>query len=662
MGATISAASDLPPNYLDQGLRHPRSTYQNPWYDQASHFLPRSLTKLYSDCQYYAVAHPLVSAILYKLATFAVTDILFDTEHPGVLKRFRELLIDDLGLRQFNVEVILDELAFGNAFVSVHYPFRKYLRCRSCEKETAVDQATYRFYGYHFHLTCKKCGAYGPAQAFDRPRTSPKEIRLVRWNPKYIDVIPTGIDGVFRYRLRLSTQKRTDISQGKESVIQTVPQDYIDALRENRPIYFRPGKLFHLKRPGPSLDEPGLGPPLVLPVLKDVHHVQMLRKANEVIAAEHMVPLRILFPAANGGDKSLGAPHMPSSLNLEDWQDAVRTEFALWRRDPNRVPVMPLPVGVQSIGGDGRSLLTHQEIRVWAEWICAAMHVPSEFVFGGVSWSGSSVSMKFVQNTIASVRYDSIRMTNWVVREVASFLGWRPVKARYRRFKAMDDLQQRQADMSLAMQKKLSWKTVLEDLERDPESEFEQILLETRAELEVQRVQQMGAARVGAEAQNIQMAAQARAQAGMPQAPPDGSGVSSPPPTDPGAQEQGAAPSGSPQDPGAQQQGQAMPQQQDLGPAPPQGGTPYGGMQSPIGANRVQAGMNAVDLRLAAASIVQQLRTMTEMDRNSTLNEIQMTNPQLHAMVLQYLYQPAPQAMQPLPEQLPPRRGAEYAS
>ena len=97
------------------------------------------------------------------------------------------------------------------------------------------------------------------------------------------------------------------------------------------------------------------------------------------IAIEHIVPLRVLFPQT-----ATGTSDVYSTINLQDWKTKVEQEILRWRLDNNYIPILPLPIGQQTLGGEGRALMLSQEYRVWAEHIVAGMGVPSEFVFGGL--------------------------------------------------------------------------------------------------------------------------------------------------------------------------------------------------------------------------------------------------------------------------------------
>src|SRR5262249_48943710 len=148
------------------------------------------------------------------------------------------------------------------------------------------------------------------------------------------------------------------ILMGKRHIIEKIPDIFVDALRRSKTLHFTHDNIFHLKRPTIAQKDMGWGMPLILPVLKDTYYLQVLRKAQEAIAQQHIVPLRLPFPQAGS------APSDPySTTDLGMWRRRIEAEIAKWRQDPNYMPILPLPIGNETIGGEGKALMLHQEMR-----------------------------------------------------------------------------------------------------------------------------------------------------------------------------------------------------------------------------------------------------------------------------------------------------------
>ena len=92
-------------------------------------------------------------------------------------------------------------------------------------------------------------------------------------------------------------------------------------MREQKGVIFSKDNFFHMRRPTLATQDRGWGTPLLLPVLKDTFYLQIMKKAQEAILLEHIVPLRVLFPQAGSGSSD---PYCISPDTLVETFDGVR--------------------------------------------------------------------------------------------------------------------------------------------------------------------------------------------------------------------------------------------------------------------------------------------------------------------------------------------------
>lgn len=635
--------------------------YPSPFFDIAHMYLPTSFKALLKWCRYYFLTNPLINSVVYKMAEYPVTDLIFDSDDVALIDKWRKFFDCTLQFKRFLVEAGLDYYCFGSSFISIFYPFRKLLRCPSCKHTVAVERQKYIFSSFKFVGDCQKCGDHVTFDAFDYYIKSPEEIRLIRWNPEYITIQHSDATGDSEYFYAIPPADANDIRMGKKHVVEKVPQIFIDALRENKQLKFGRGNLFHMKRPTIAQKDRGWGLPLIMPVLKDVFYLQILRKAQESISVEHIVPLRILFPSTASASAD---PYQ--SVNLTAWRSRMERELMRWRLDNNYIPIMPLPVGQQTLGGDGRALMLAQEYRVWSEHIVSGMGVPVEFAFGGMSYSGSSVSMRMLENHFIEDRSNHHKLVeNFIMPNVSAYMGWEPIKSHFRKFKMADDLQRSAFNLQLVQANKLSDHTLLEEIDWDAKGEADRIAEEQKRVIENQRQTSIAQAIIQGESQLVMQKYQAKAQKmmaelmGPAQMPMPGQGQPSQgAPAGQGQLPQGA-PAGQEQQPGAAPTGQ----EQQPGAAPP---APMGSMGSPLNADQQGPGplaMQNMDIMNIAEKIAAFLDQLPDADKVARLQLLAKNNAQLHAIVMQLLEQRAgahqPSSKKAQPEQKPARRGAE---
>lgn len=639
--------------------------YPSPFFDIGHTYLPPSMKSLMRWCRYYYLVNPLINAVIHKMSEYPITEIVIEEKNQEVKDKWEKLLGETLRYRAFQIEVGLDYYTYGMCVVTIHFPFTKYLICKSCKNREKAAKQAYQWKNLEYEITCDKCGNTGPAKVLDFFERDVRRIRLMRWNPEniFVDSAFAGADPVYTFELPL--QVKNDLQIGKKTVTDTVPDVFVEAMRRGKFIRFSDDNIFVFKRPIISQKDNGWGMPLIFPVLKDTFYLQILRKAQEAIAQEHIVPLRVLFPQAGSGSSD---PY--SLIPLDNWKARIEGEIAKWKYDQNYIPVLPLPIGHETIGGDGKALGLYQEMDVWSKQIVAGMGVPYEFVFGGMQYSGSNVSMRMLENMFIGYRTDHHLMLNqFIIKRIADFMGWPAVAARMRRFKMADDLQRTAFFFQLNQAMKISDQTLLTEADFDPAVEEERKKAELDKQLDYQRKMQLAQAGIAGEVQVVQARFQAQVQKIMVESMPQGM-----PGQQGDAAAMGAAP-GQPMDPNGQppsgQEGE-MVNGPDAAPGMPDGSTvsmqnaqqaPEGvpqEMQSPLTMGLQGGGMNILYLAKRAAETVSQ---MPEAQKYQALNKMKMSNPQLYMVVLRLLQSeqgsqadPLNPMQSPMPQQKPSRR------
>jgi hypothetical protein len=656
--------------------------YPTPFFDIGHTYLPTTVKQMFQWCRYYFLVHPLVNSVVFKMALYPITDLVYHSDNKDLKRLWKEILEDQLRYRCFQGELGLDFYTYGNGLVSIFFPFKKKLRCKACGFTQQAKDSKYYFRNFEFYWQCPKCNHHAPAEVHDDYIKSAKGIRLLRWNPEDVDIRYNDLTGDYTYYYSIPVQLKNDIIMGKKHVVEEVPQIFIEALKKRKAIVFNKENIYHFRRPTLAGKDRGWGVPLLLPVLKDAFYLQILKKSQEAIALEHIVPLRVLFPQAGSATSD---PY--STINLGEWKDQIADELNRWRFDNNYIPILALPVGTQTIGGDGRALLLGQEIRVWSEHIVTGMGVPQELIFGGLSYSGSNVSLRMLENTFLGYMTDHLHLLKWVIRSIAAYMDWEPMTVKFKPFKMADDLQRKAYNFQLSQAGKISDETLLSDADFDPEREDEKIKDETNRRAEAQKKARLAQAEIEGESQMIMMRYQLKAQQEQMQMQQAGA----PAPGEPGAEAEGVAPGGQAM-PGQEamggqpqpQQGAPLPQQA----MPPQAMPPMAAQargelppamtptQSPLSmqqqmgqpATPEEGGAMNVDLLAQAQYVANYLLQLDENSRLMALMGLRKQSPEFYQTVLGLMQSlmsgggSPGAAAEPLPEQRPPQRGPEAAA
>lgn len=656
--------------------------YPSPFFDIAHTYLPTTVKGMFRWCRYYFLTNPIINATVFKLSEYPITEIEIDHPDKRVADKWKEYFEDHLNYRAFQIECGLDYHTYGNCLTTLSFPFKKYLTCRGCQftAEAKRIRPNWVFTSYEFRMSCPKCGHLGTATAKDQYFKNENGIRPMRWSPEDVEISYSDLTGEYTYFYNIPPGVRNDVVIGKKDTVEQVPEVFMQALRQQKGVVFNKDLFFHLKRPTLADQDRGWGIPLLLPCLKDTFYLQLMKKANEAILLEHIVPLRVLFPQAGSGSAD---PY--STINLVDWRDHVATEIARWRLDPNYIPILPLPVGNQTLGGDGRALLLTQEMQALSESLINGMQVPLEFIKGGLSYGGTNISMRMLENAFIVYLSRHARMAKWVMRSVADYLEWPMANIRFKPFKMADDIQRKAFLFQLNQAGKVSDTTLLADSDLDQTKEDDIMERETSARMAATKKQQLAQSELQGEQQVLIMKMQAKAQQELAQA-----SAAPVAPGEPGGPENGAAPPGGQGGNPAEEAGLSGPMGAMASPLSASQNMGMGndsGAATPGGPGGQQAQMGGSSLLAVASTQAIQISHMDPAQQHLAIKSLRAKSPDLCDLVLQYLATMGPggqqaaqgeasggaaqpglgangQAasqvdMRPMPEKLPPRRAAK---
>ena len=113
---------------------------------------------------------------------------------------------------------------------------------------------------------------------------------------------------------------------------------------------------------------------------------------------ERIVPMDIITPIQMGDASPF------QHMSISNWQRSIKKELERFRRDPNYKCIFPVPTKVSRLGGDGRMLLLGPELDQGNKDVIGGMGVPLEFMIGGMSWTGSSITLRMLENLFFSYR------------------------------------------------------------------------------------------------------------------------------------------------------------------------------------------------------------------------------------------------------------------
>ncbi len=453
-----------------EGLQDP---YPSPFLNLSDLKIPERAVEIFKWCRYFYMFDPLVAGAINSLATFPVTDVYLedidddDEEESEMLKTYKRVLFKKLNIHKLLIEIGIDYWLYGNCFI------------------------------------------FGEME--DNKRTGEKEWKhVIRLDPSkvVIDVNPATQEKKYKWRVPERIQRIVKNQRPKEEY-DKIPEMIKKAVRGKKLVVLNSNNIYHFAKPTDSMGDSVWGTPTIANILKLLMYRNILRQAQEAIAREHIVPFRVYY-----------------FQKIEDYNPNVQwgevaknfaAELKKAAKDPNHKVISPVPVNVLNIGGQGRALLLTPEIEQIQAEILAGMNVPREFIFGGISYSGSSISLKILENHFITYRLLlKDFMQNFLIRGMAKARKeWITpeddnsiVTVKMTELKMQDDVQQKQLVINLNGAGKVTDEYMWKILGIDPDKMRERLEKELMAKIELESKAQLERVKWGVEIQKAQLKAQ----------------------------------------------------------------------------------------------------------------------------------------------------------
>lgn len=596
--------------------------FPDPFLDMASMAVPSTMRNALYWCEYiWSATFGTYRTAMQRIIGYFLTDIEILRTSESERKKWTEYLEDHLAVKLFHWQMLEDRLCYGNAFCSFIVPFKRMLECKRCHLSMTLKALHEGPYGFHFQLPefiakCPKCGYAGPWSVNDVTQDKEHKIHLERWSPHEIEILYDYYSHDCAYLWRIPEHYKQNLRRGDLFALERADMSVIQAVHKNQLYRFEPNALFHMKETTlGGLMVRGWGLPRVINNFRQIWYIQVLRRMNEAIGLDYVIPLRVITPAMRGqaslaGGQGLGLEPL-TLINGGDFRNTVNQALRRRRRDPSTWQVFPFPVEYKILGGDANSLAPRDLHDQAYEMLLNDSGVPVELYKGSLQLQTAPTALRLMESHWYPLNHDMNVFLRWIVEQASDLLSWESVSASWKRTTIADNLQNQLNALQLMMGGKLSGKSGLSAIGFDWSSEQRQIAEESREQAEVQSEIQKEMEQSGFAQQIAQGMGPGQTPAGAPPgaAPAGGQPAAGAPPNAGGA-------SGAPPAPGMDPNGAGpvTAYLQSMGPATP---------------------VSVQDMEATAESLAEQLLSgLPESIKDSELRRLNTANKALHDIVI----------------------------
>jgi hypothetical protein len=600
-----------------QFLSRQAAYFPDPFDDMASAAMPRSMPVALLWAQSIHMLDGTYRQAMDRVCSYFLTEIEIKGPKKGDKKisrdeklKYENFLRKTIKIRGALHASAIDYLCYGNSFTSILVPFRRYLMCKGCSAEFPLGRVyntpafKFQWTNFEFHAKCPNCGYKGAWPHIDRRGGEESELKIKRWSPHEIEILFDPISDSRAYIWKIPEIYRKMVREGKLYHLERAPWEVVQAIKNGNHLMFDPDVVHHLYDPQLSgIETGGWGISKAVTNFRQAWYCQVLRRMNEAIAQDFIIPFRVITPEPkSGADGASSDPVL--GMNLGRFNSQVQAMLRRHRKDPAGWNILPFPIAYQALGGEANQLAPFQLIDQSIDQLLNAAGVPAELYKGTLSLQAALPALRLFESHWSFLVDNLNQFLDWAVDRVAKVLNWEPVDCRLTKVRIADDMNRSMALLQLMMGRQISQSSGLKSLDLDFEDEQER-MLEEEAFVQ-QRTQQLQEELQGQADQGGGGSAAAGAAGGgaPPGAPPGAAGGAGAPPGAAGGAAGGAPPGG-----GA---GAAPPSQQPTDPNKP---------------------VTPQELLSKAQAIAGQIQAMPETQRTSEMINLKKMDPTLHALV-----------------------------
>lgn len=468
--------------------------YPNPFCDIASEYVPRDINTVLEWCEYIFLTFGTYRAAARRVVRYFLTELVLEGESDDEREKYEDFLEDELHLLKTLGDIGDDFMVYGNVYLSVYFPFDRYLICPDCGTAYHVETINYKFEMKTGKFTgkCPKCNKEKIVfKREDRRSPDKGRVRIIRWNPKQIRLRVHPISGKTEYYLEIDQQFVERLRKGEKFYLDDTPWSMIEACMANQkqkgnPLFkFRDDAIYHMRDSTlAGLPIKGWAIPPIMPNFKLAYYIQILRRYDEAIALDFIVPFRILYPTAQRGPQ-MNDPL--STMSMANFVGHMQNMVDRKRKNIADIQVAPFQIGYEMLGGEAQGLAPKEQIAQALDELLNAIGFPAELYKGSLSIQAFPVALRLFEKTWGALIDGLNDFISWLLIRLSRHFVWGEVTGKLRSVTLADDIERKALALQAAAGMDISKATAYRPLGIDYLEEQRRVVEEQEAIMQLQQ-------------------------------------------------------------------------------------------------------------------------------------------------------------------------------
>ena len=448
---------------------------------------------LVRNCEYLFMSMGTYRSAARRVVRYFLTELVLESDDEKEKDKYEKFLNDELHLLQRLADIGDDLMVYGNVFISVYFPFDRWLICPECHTAYHCETIDYQFHAKDgtFQGVCPKCDSQVVYKREDRRSPETKKVKIMRWNPKMIKMRVHPISGHIEYYLEMEQNFVEKLRSGDKFFLNQTPWSMVEASvlqrQKGEPVLFkfRDDVIYHFKDSSLSgIPIKGWAIPPIMPNFKLVYYIAQLRRYDEAIMLDFTMPFRVISPQAAGS--SQGQDPL-SSMSMGNFIGAMKNMIDNKRKYMTDIQVAPFPLEYQMLGGEAKDLAPKENMAQALDELLNAIGFPAELYKGSLSIQAFPVALRLFEKTWGNLVEGNNDFIAWLLKRVSRHFMWGEVTGELRSVTLADDIERKALMFQAAAGQDISKGTAYKPLNIDYVDEQKKVIKEQEV---IQKLQQ----------------------------------------------------------------------------------------------------------------------------------------------------------------------------
>ena len=284
------------------------------------------------------------------------------------------------------------------------------------------------------------------------------------------------------YWTEVPMEVKAGIKSQDKFFLRTTPKSFLEAARLDRHFKFNNNHIHHMREPFVAgLWLGGWGLPSILSSFKNFFRLQILRRYNEALMMDYIIPLRIISPAQGSYQEG----NSIYNNMMREWRNQMQDAVVRHRQDGTDWNFFPFPVTYQAVGGEGRQLAPVDLIENEEDRLLNGRGIPPELYRSTMSLQAAPIALRVFERTWSSLVRGFGLLAQNTTDSISKYMASGDFECEIESVKIIDDIENKAWRLQAMAAGQLSKETAMGPMGiPDVNAEFKKILDEQRKEQE----------------------------------------------------------------------------------------------------------------------------------------------------------------------------------